>query len=567
MAKRGFVFCCIAVALLTLALVATAQAPDNNFHLSGYAWSSNIGWVSVDGVTISKSTGNFAGYGWSSNIGWVNFDPAGTPPAAPATPANIAVSNGVIADGTPVTGWIRACSVFASGCTGALKSVDVRGGWDGWIKMSGSPAYAVTKVSTGGQDKLSGFAWGDLVVGWLNFNNVTIGATAVPTGPTVSCDVNPTAVTAPANGKITFPAKWTASGSGGTAPYQYCWGSGCHNSAVTGDVNQDLSASANSVNVCYTTDSTNTSCTLVQVGQRIRGQAQVMDSSGAVSAGSCEASILVKPFSDSNNPPSGAGAIKVDLTIKPNEPNGHFTNGPLSVGSTTPVTLAWETLGSPDSCTSSGGFVGSDDWDGENRNTTAGDFDVDYTAYPVVGPGGHADATYTIECDKGALHTQDSVNLRVTYDASGVGHLVPVDGHQVIRITSQITGQAAHTNPVGQVEAQGGFVDNVKVRDIVKAGNPNQGQSLTAILAGHPAPLCRLWTGTARPPIAQSCSTAVIPHLSAGEVANIEIEIPGGSKLRRVTENSPYKVLVGNGDAAQDTFIIFEYRVPNIQEF
>jgi hypothetical protein len=56
--------------------------------LSGYAWSSNAGWIqfntSCGGVTLDSATGNFSGYAWAENIGWINLNstsPAPTPSA------------------------------------------------------------------------------------------------------------------------------------------------------------------------------------------------------------------------------------------------------------------------------------------------------------------------------------------------------------------------------------------------------------------------------------------------------------------------------------------------------
>ena len=45
--------------------------PQN--HLSGYAWSSNIGWIDMSGVTVDTVTNAWSGYAWSSNIGWLSF--------------------------------------------------------------------------------------------------------------------------------------------------------------------------------------------------------------------------------------------------------------------------------------------------------------------------------------------------------------------------------------------------------------------------------------------------------------------------------------------------------------
>ncbi len=122
--------------------------------LSGYAWSSNIGWISfssgVDplakayGVKM-KANGELIGYAWSSNIGWIKFGPESgsrnidDAPVAPKKWAYLDLAKPTTA-GPQLKGWARACSVYQNDCDGALKleTENKRGGWDGWIAMSGN---------------------------------------------------------------------------------------------------------------------------------------------------------------------------------------------------------------------------------------------------------------------------------------------------------------------------------------------------------------------------------------------------------------------------------------------
>lgn len=164
--------------------------------IRGFAWSSNIGWLSMNslncdaddngladasapagcpssgtsvpgyGVDIDGS-GNFSGRAWSSNIGWVDFAPSSGYPSGP--------NHGVRLSGSDVIGWARA---DAGGTAGS-------GGWDGWIKMSGSWSDGVS-LNAGAFD---GYAWGGDVVGWIDFDGVTY---VVP--PTLSITANPTSV-------------------------------------------------------------------------------------------------------------------------------------------------------------------------------------------------------------------------------------------------------------------------------------------------------------------------------------------------------------------------------------
>jgi hypothetical protein len=175
-------------------------------NVSGFAWSSNIGWISFNcldsspggtnndcaiadyGVNIDPVTGNFSGYAWSEFIGYISFD---APDGGITCTSPCAKLNPIAADGTrAVTGWARACSVFAVGCSGALKPASALGGWDGWIKLSdpswtnpanraymgqsGTAYDAYTPTHNGiffdSVDKrLKGFAWGGPVVGWVDF--------------------------------------------------------------------------------------------------------------------------------------------------------------------------------------------------------------------------------------------------------------------------------------------------------------------------------------------------------------------------------------------------------------
>jgi hypothetical protein len=149
--------------------------------LSGWAWSGNIGWISLNSnnycagggpysVKLSTSTsatlGTLSGYAWSPNIGWIKFGGlTNTPDGTPGT-ATIDLTSG------QVSGWARACAGTASGdCSSMTSRTD---GWDGWIRLSDekhlSPDFSgnggVTMKTTG---DINGYAWGSTVVGWINF--------------------------------------------------------------------------------------------------------------------------------------------------------------------------------------------------------------------------------------------------------------------------------------------------------------------------------------------------------------------------------------------------------------
>ncbi|MFH1170175.1 MAG: hypothetical protein V1704_01280 [Candidatus Vogelbacteria bacterium] len=187
---------------------------DTAKSLSGFAWSSNIGWIQMNGGWTNPVTLNgtsIVGYAWSSNVGWISFNPdTGTPPSGTA---------GVSLDLTSgdVTGWARACSVFASECRGNLKDNSERGGWDGWISMSGpagSGSYGVKKDG----DKLTSFAWGDTNLGWITFcADASTGACVKINSLNVTCETDPLGSV-----NIGTPVNWK-SVSQVDPTYQYDW--------------------------------------------------------------------------------------------------------------------------------------------------------------------------------------------------------------------------------------------------------------------------------------------------------------------------------------------------------
>lgn len=168
--------------------IATADTTQN---VSGFGWSSNIGWISFNNTSSGDATnygvnvdvsGNFSGYAWSPSVGWISFSPGDLTPG---------VSGCTVAPCAPtfnwttkaVTGWARAMTATS-------------GGWDGWISLAG--------VKLDGTDT---YAWGADVVGWLDFKGVTVGVAAPPAPAPVSASVGAMA-TCPANTPVTV--SWSA---------------------------------------------------------------------------------------------------------------------------------------------------------------------------------------------------------------------------------------------------------------------------------------------------------------------------------------------------------------------
>ena len=216
----AFFFVMIAAALfLASFLVANAQTngsiPKN---LSGYAWSSTIGWVSLTCQNEStcgnsnywvgvKNNGEIGGYAWSDNIGWISFnrsDLSGCPSGACEAAFNNTTGE--------VTGWARA-----------LAGTDNQnGGWDGWIYLGQSNRVGVT---ANGCD-WSGNAWGSAqwkrngVIGWLSFDGPGYGVTGEGVAcqradaATASLSANPTSITEGESTTLTWSSTNAMSCSG-----------------------------------------------------------------------------------------------------------------------------------------------------------------------------------------------------------------------------------------------------------------------------------------------------------------------------------------------------------------
>lgn len=163
---------------------ADARATEN---ISGWAWNNQAGWISFnsldcdpdddgfadyppDGCPVSPTepipaygvnidtAGNFSGYAWSSNAGWISFNrtDTGNPPAAPFNGGS---------------GPIAFYSTSTKQVSGWAKILHL--GSDGWIKLrdSGTVNYGVY-LDAGGQFRNWGWNGNDdtLGLGWVAFN-------------------------------------------------------------------------------------------------------------------------------------------------------------------------------------------------------------------------------------------------------------------------------------------------------------------------------------------------------------------------------------------------------------
>lgn len=106
--------------------------------------------VNIPDVSCSGAGCNLSGYAWSSNVGWINF-------------------NGAQRSGNMLTGWAKITSIETAAAAGNS------GGWQGQISLSGNATngnpYGVSIDPA--TNKLSGYAWSD-ELGWIDFRLASI---------------------------------------------------------------------------------------------------------------------------------------------------------------------------------------------------------------------------------------------------------------------------------------------------------------------------------------------------------------------------------------------------------
>ncbi|MHB1163220.1 MAG: hypothetical protein ACYCZZ_01700 [Minisyncoccota bacterium] len=235
-----FLFATIGSGVLVAVVVLTTLTPTTHAaitdNLSGYAWSSNIGWISFNctntntcltspyGVSVAAD-GTLSGYAWSSNIGWISFNAADVSgcPSGICTPKFSGTTG-------QVSGWARALA--GTGLS--------NGGWDGWIHLGGT-GYDVTASGC----NWGGYAWGggtdtgSSVVGWIHFSGTGYGVVGTGT----ACSL-PTAILL-ANGAagVTIlsgqPVKLTWSSTNATS----CTGIGFSTGGATSNLAPGVSVS------------------------------------------------------------------------------------------------------------------------------------------------------------------------------------------------------------------------------------------------------------------------------------------------------------------------------------
>jgi len=209
---------------LSLAPTPAAAQTIPSFQLNGYAWSSNIGWISLNCLTGSGTgtsvcgTSNYqvtvladrtiTGYAWSSNIGWIRFGGLSAPfPSGVGTWAGNAQVTGAYPNLT-LRGWARSCAATVGGTCASMVSSASSTPFDGWISLGGS-THTVSLDMSSGMNTAS-YAWGSNVIGWIDmFTRVTF--------PTITANISGTGCTI-ASGASTCTGQVTWNITGATSP-------------------------------------------------------------------------------------------------------------------------------------------------------------------------------------------------------------------------------------------------------------------------------------------------------------------------------------------------------------
>lgn len=170
---KQFTFSLCALFITLLFVMGAIVAHAASYDMSGNAWSSTIGWISVDGagyaVAIDSDTNLLSGYAWS-NLGWLKFGGLSGCPGSGSCDARLNVST------NEIEGWARFCAGTEFGDCSTM--TDHPDGWDGWVSFNCSNTSSCGTSDYGwtlSGDILTGFAWGGDVVGWIVANNINIG--------------------------------------------------------------------------------------------------------------------------------------------------------------------------------------------------------------------------------------------------------------------------------------------------------------------------------------------------------------------------------------------------------
>lgn len=159
------------------------------FHdITGYVWSGNTGWISLNcgsgggvdyGLDIDFASGNpiepVTGYAWSSNLGWLDFQPSGPYPSYPGAPTTAATFNrdtfqGATTTAGTITGWAKFPSLGDNGwmLLGPIDSIDAN---DYGVSINTAKTFSGWSWSAG--ENLDADPEPEKGDGWVNWDSST----------------------------------------------------------------------------------------------------------------------------------------------------------------------------------------------------------------------------------------------------------------------------------------------------------------------------------------------------------------------------------------------------------
>lgn len=151
----------------------TLTVVSSSISASGYIWSDNIGWISLNcsnssscgtvnyAVTADYNSGLMSGYAWAANAGWISFTAADLA-GCPSGTCEARITGGLSgAFPKTLTGWAKILSS------------------DGWMHLSGTSQDASTYgVSLAADKTLSGYSWDSVLAGWTLWKGIAQDASA-----------------------------------------------------------------------------------------------------------------------------------------------------------------------------------------------------------------------------------------------------------------------------------------------------------------------------------------------------------------------------------------------------
>ncbi|MBU6231101.1 hypothetical protein KGP36_00400 [Patescibacteria group bacterium] len=385
---------------------------------SGWAWSSNTGWVSVNGsdagtgtngsgsspypykVTADLGTGQLSGYAWSQYLGWISFNSSDVSSCGSAPTI---LSNG------QVTGWAKVLSLASGdGCIELSGSNHAAPNFSGY---QGTSTQGLTLSST--TDAISGFAWEPTDAGWMQFNIKCPGCSSLfpPTDYAINATCSQKITTDPTTGYVTASFSSTASSNAPTPTYTYIWNPGTGGTVTHGPT----SLSTDTYGITYTPGT---------YPVTYSPSVTVKDNQGDTAYASC-GSVTVSPVN--TNGTSNAISLGIGSTVSQATQNEQTPNSTITIRQQRPFALAWtNTLDNTKySCTATmtaDGNNWSNYWNNGALTDSNGNFTSSNTGqYMSSGLAPYGTYTFTMTCSPNNTGTTQTAtaNLKIISASEG----------------------------------------------------------------------------------------------------------------------------------------------------